>query len=515
MASEEVEVFPPPESEVLSNLVNSTRSIFDLLRPWYQSDYVSNALQSIKREAKSYVEALEFSIGAARDGYAIAEDALSFAESIFSSTPISEDERQKYLRGMLSMAQQGKENAERVHEKFRDVRRKVTSVCPRFLAFVSEVASLDHLDSGITTLEAFCDCLSLYIAWWNQAVLHHHAQLNRNKQVIITYNVFRTKDIVKKWDIAKKDFSEYINAIQTISDNEHVSRTVNSLGQREEQYPKKPKEQELCLQEVLVDTKPSRSTSQDVTSTPIASHSPICMESMPKTGWPSDHEIQSSSDSWVYQEHTDEETKSNDVTIPTESTQDAEDQETKLDDAPLGDQFVPVLGLESKVAVTDTHHQRASQHGRYRDVVQGPTDEPHGTHDKPTEKENREEVQADYQNHAEGDSPRRTGAPFTPFLGPSNIEGKKDQKVVVSQRNQYDDGKDGGTKDSEKGKHTTDGVGSTVLGTGEVANSPFVQVRAKMNLETRGAHKVTNEGLLPLETPVEEASCLKKCCTVQ
>ena len=79
-----------------------------------------------------------------------------------------------------------------------------------------------------------------------------------------------------------------------------------------------------------------------------------------------------------------------------------EDQETKLEDSPLGDQFVPVLGLESKVAVTDRHHQRASQHGRYRDVVQGPTDEPHGTHDKPTKKENSEEVQADYRDHAEG-----------------------------------------------------------------------------------------------------------------
>ena len=38
MTSEEAEILPPPDSEVLNNLVDSTRSVFNLLHLWYESD---------------------------------------------------------------------------------------------------------------------------------------------------------------------------------------------------------------------------------------------------------------------------------------------------------------------------------------------------------------------------------------------------------------------------------------------------------------------------------------------
>ena len=75
---------------------------------------------------------LESSIGAAQDGYAISVDALSIAQSIFGTKPISEDERKGYLEEMHAMAQRGKNNAEGVQNKFRALRRAVISVCLLF-----------------------------------------------------------------------------------------------------------------------------------------------------------------------------------------------------------------------------------------------------------------------------------------------------------------------------------------------------------------------------------------------
>ena len=84
----------------------------------------------------------------------------------------------------------------------------VDSVC--VLTHVPEPASLDNLKN---VLEEFCSCLSLYITWWNKAILHHHAHSARTEQVVITYNILRTKDIANKWEIAQKDFLNYIDAV--------------------------------------------------------------------------------------------------------------------------------------------------------------------------------------------------------------------------------------------------------------------------------------------------------------
>lgn len=92
------------------------------------TNFSSLALQSIKLQAKSYMQALEFSVMAAQHGFNIAEDALAFADLMDSCNEI---ERQEYLRGMFDIALLGENNAKAAHERFRNVRVKLLQVCIR------------------------------------------------------------------------------------------------------------------------------------------------------------------------------------------------------------------------------------------------------------------------------------------------------------------------------------------------------------------------------------------------
>lgn len=88
-------------------------------------------MRSIKLQAQSYTKAIDFSIIAAEQGHTIAEEALGFAKNI-DEAGFSDEERQSYLRGMLDMAYRGERNAQKAHEKFREVRstlERVSAFC--------------------------------------------------------------------------------------------------------------------------------------------------------------------------------------------------------------------------------------------------------------------------------------------------------------------------------------------------------------------------------------------------
>ncbi|KAF8883876.1 hypothetical protein CPB84DRAFT_1827544 [Gymnopilus junonius] len=223
MTSTEIDILAPPGTTNLKDLASSTLLVFDLLRPWCKSNYSSPALQSIKTQAKSYMQALELSVVAAQHGFNIAEDALAFIDLMDSC---SEDERQDYLRRMLEIARLGENNAKEAHGRFRGVRVMLLQLIREAKMQPSDEdcqdvgtdPKLNELEKGISTLEKFSTCISLYISWWNAISMSHISQSKRLQQVVIKYNSLRARDVVQKWRNLRQEYVDYTDKIRQIQD---------------------------------------------------------------------------------------------------------------------------------------------------------------------------------------------------------------------------------------------------------------------------------------------------------
>jgi len=144
-----VATFSPPDDFDAVALARSTDRALQVLLPWCQvhKSYVSSTPQfavflealysseltfagDIAAQAFAYVEAIDFSVVAAQNGFTVAEDAISLGDLIPISTP---NQHQGYLEGMLKLARDGRNNAAKTLQTFRDVRKNVLAVCRLFL----------------------------------------------------------------------------------------------------------------------------------------------------------------------------------------------------------------------------------------------------------------------------------------------------------------------------------------------------------------------------------------------
>ncbi|KAF4618305.1 hypothetical protein D9613_011547 [Agrocybe pediades] len=242
-------VLPAPTSVPdLVALAESTEEALSILRPWctVTKHYKSKALVSIQIQALSYVEAIDFSITAAQDGYTIADEVLDFAEDISVGKNTPEKELQEYLQGMLQLAQRGEENAKLAWTRFREVRNTVERVrlIPLWVSeynwnlnwsstqlvreakeeriqenkklFAFLRGRLGHLEENIAVLERFSKAISLYMAWWNELNMTHGAITSRTTK--INYSSLRNEAVVKSWRTLKTAYVDYTNKIKAIQD---------------------------------------------------------------------------------------------------------------------------------------------------------------------------------------------------------------------------------------------------------------------------------------------------------
>ncbi|KAF9553105.1 hypothetical protein CPC08DRAFT_714064 [Agrocybe pediades] len=220
-------VLPAPTVPDLATLAKSTEQALSILRPWctVTKHYKSKALVSIQIQALSYVEAIDFSITAAQDGYTIADEVLDFAEDISVGKNTPEKELQEYLQGMLQLAQRGEENAKLAWTRFREVRHTVERLVreakeeriqenKKLFAFLR--GRLGHLEENIAVLERFSKAISLYMAWWNELNMTHGAITSRTTK--INYSSLRNEAVVKSWRTLKTAYVDYTNKIKAIQD---------------------------------------------------------------------------------------------------------------------------------------------------------------------------------------------------------------------------------------------------------------------------------------------------------
>jgi hypothetical protein len=104
--------------------INSQFCVLDTLNRAIAGDIAAQAL--------AYVEAINFSVDAAQNGFTIAVEAITLIELI-PHTP--SDQHQSYLMGMLQLAQDGHNNAAKTLQMFRNVRTNVLAVCDLFLRY--------------------------------------------------------------------------------------------------------------------------------------------------------------------------------------------------------------------------------------------------------------------------------------------------------------------------------------------------------------------------------------------
>ena len=141
--------FNYPDEFNAEALARSADRALQVLLPWTQLGnwYVSFASQfanfleasysselafagEITVLALSCVEAIDFSVVGARNGFAIVEEAIMLGDLHRNCNP---DHHQSYLAAMLELAKGGYDNANTTLLAFRDLRVNVFKVCRLFL----------------------------------------------------------------------------------------------------------------------------------------------------------------------------------------------------------------------------------------------------------------------------------------------------------------------------------------------------------------------------------------------
>jgi hypothetical protein len=85
-------------------------------------------MKQIVTQALEYIRTINLSIAVAQSGFTVAVEALALAESMPHST---DAERLAYLKGMSEIVKDARMKSEEIIATFKDVRRKVYSVCMR------------------------------------------------------------------------------------------------------------------------------------------------------------------------------------------------------------------------------------------------------------------------------------------------------------------------------------------------------------------------------------------------
>lgn len=86
---------------------------------------LSVVCQEMQTQALVYVTAIDFSVKAAHDGFAVCEDALALVDCIQTTTA---EERRQFLEGMKEITKNGLKNAEEAKNRFVHVRGTVETV---------------------------------------------------------------------------------------------------------------------------------------------------------------------------------------------------------------------------------------------------------------------------------------------------------------------------------------------------------------------------------------------------
>ncbi|KAF8147844.1 hypothetical protein B0H34DRAFT_276516 [Crassisporium funariophilum] len=222
-------VLGPPKKIDLKALAESTEQVFRLLEPWCHPERQSlPAFKFISHQAKGYIQAIDFSIVASKQGFTIAQDAVAFSANLvvhedFMDKAI-EDDRQKYLLGMAKLAEQGLTVAQVASQRFRDVRTTVLRLIREAKGMTDDKDRradelLSELEGKINIIEQFATHLSDCCQWWNATTMLHTYLVDKSRGVVFNYSAIKNKMIVDTWMDIMGTYSGYIQKMRNIQDN--------------------------------------------------------------------------------------------------------------------------------------------------------------------------------------------------------------------------------------------------------------------------------------------------------
>ncbi|KDR78081.1 hypothetical protein GALMADRAFT_245068 [Galerina marginata CBS 339.88] len=217
-------------------LARSTEKALQIIMPWCQMQNVSELVvaKDIHNQALVYAQAIDFSVGAASMGFAIAEDALTLVEFIPQTT---DEERQEFLEGIKELAQKGLANAKEAMKGFVNVRTTIEDLLSKMKAedqeakieysevsngFVNVIRrpfteAKSELAKGIHDLEEFSAMLSKFVAWWNLMAMETSSQISRGR-IVIKNDKLHMMAIEARWKDHRKQYAAYVNEIGIVQD---------------------------------------------------------------------------------------------------------------------------------------------------------------------------------------------------------------------------------------------------------------------------------------------------------
>ncbi|KAF8152277.1 hypothetical protein B0H34DRAFT_724550 [Crassisporium funariophilum] len=206
-------VMSPPGGLDMRELTRMTEDAFEVMIPWC---FKSDCPRTVAEQMILYAGAIDSSIDAAQDVFAICDDALFLAETITKDSAVEEVD--SYLQDMRKLAENGLQKTRFALTGFRDVRKTILGL----ITDTSEpqlVVKLKHdIETCISFLETFASSISLYVDWWTEMDMSMNCQNTNAAELIKCRTDIRSQTFVKRWKKLRYSFALYANKTRYLQD---------------------------------------------------------------------------------------------------------------------------------------------------------------------------------------------------------------------------------------------------------------------------------------------------------
>ncbi|PPQ83159.1 hypothetical protein CVT25_005406 [Psilocybe cyanescens] len=211
----------------------ATRKTLALLAPLIElQNSDSGIARDIAAQVSEFVRAVRLGTSAAQCGFTAAEDILTLANLIQSTTI---EERTEYLNGTLELANQAYSQGHEAYEVFRAVRTRIYSLTEKFNSMANGRVgpkslnsrrredgtrrTVEELRQGIETLEIFGTQISALVQWWDWVRVETNVQRKGRPTVSFDDSSLRQRAVIDRWRLLRTQFVDYTNMVSQLEDS--------------------------------------------------------------------------------------------------------------------------------------------------------------------------------------------------------------------------------------------------------------------------------------------------------
>ncbi|KAF8870899.1 hypothetical protein CPB84DRAFT_1905732 [Gymnopilus junonius] len=222
-----------PQDYNLQSLAETTKQSLALLKPWtHLKSSPNDALgQKIAQQATKYTAAIQAGVSASYSGFTVTEEVLFLANVL----PVEDQQDlQQYLVGMMELAKEARDNANKAYEAFRNVRKEIFTLASQVELSAhggnfgegSQTANSTRKGlpkyhrNDLEVLVEFSEHISAFANWWDWVKIESDPSTSKDQPISFQIDSLRDPEVVKRWNHLRSQYTAYVQMIGEIEDTD-------------------------------------------------------------------------------------------------------------------------------------------------------------------------------------------------------------------------------------------------------------------------------------------------------